>query len=93
MPHDITDGIVQDIAKDWGQLKSFDYERHKLLPQVRYSYLHNKFTELQPQNISQQILVNQHFVAVIKPEENTALRCGFCKLKDHKLLDSQNGPS
>ena len=87
MPHGITHEIVQNIAKDWGQLKSFDYGRHKLLPQVRNSYLHVKFTELKPQNIPQRILVNQHFVAVIKPGENISLRCGFCKLKDHKLVD------
>ena len=87
MPHGVTWDIASNITNGWGNLKSFEYGRHKLLPQIRNSYLHLKLTDINQQNIPERITVNQHYIAVTKPGENIALRCGFCKLKGHKSND------
>ena len=84
MPHGATGELLTKISSTWGTLKSFEYGRHKLLPLIRNSYLHLKIAEINYAKIPERIIVNQHYVAVMKPGENITFRCGFCKLKGHK---------
>jgi len=81
MPHVVDEMFLKQITKVWGDLKSFDYWRHKKLPNFRNSYLHLKFANLKSAQIPQRIVVNQHYVAIVKPGESLTSRCGFCKLK------------
>ena len=87
MPHGVTYDTLTSITSGWGQLKSFDYGRHKLLPQIKNSYLHLKLSGVNSAIIPQRITVNQHYVAVLKPGDNITFRCGFCKLQGHKTSD------
>lgn len=87
MPHGIQPSLLSKITSGWGVLKSFEYGRHKVLPHIRNSYLHLKFTDINLANIPQRIVVNQHYVAVVKPSESLALRCGFCKIAGHRTFD------
>ena len=87
MPHGVNNDFLTNIANGWGQLKFFEYGRHKMVLHVRNFYLHLKLAEINLSNILDRITVNHHYVAVIKPGENITLRCRFCKLKGHKIVD------
>ena len=86
MPHGITTETAKKISSTWGNLISFEYGRHKILPHIRNSYLHLKIADVESKNIPQRIVVNKHYVAVLQPGDNVIMRCGFCKTKGHKAV-------
>ena len=84
MPHGINSQILSKITSGWGTLVSFQYGRHKLIPNFRNSFLHIKIKDPNLEAIPERIVVNKHYVSVMKQTETHIQRCGFCKLKGHK---------
>ena len=79
MPFDINVENLKEITKTWGNLKFFEFGKHKNCPLIRNPYLHLYFKNFNRKTIPDSISFRNRYISVNIDEEPPKLRCNYCK--------------
>ena len=100
MPFDVNFDQIKAITTKWGNLKNFEFGRHKKCPLIHNSYLHLYIENFNHKEILDQFVFRNRFIAVNVDGEPIKTRCNYCKKTDHliedcpfKTLPKNNQPS
>ena len=85
MPFDITSETLKEITQTWGDLKFFEFGRHKKCPLIRNPYLHIYLENLKRREIPDSINFRHRYIAVNIDGENAKDRCNYCKSTNHQI--------
>ena len=87
MPFNINDELIKDICQDWGEIRNYEFGRHKICPQIRNPYLHIFIKDPLLHNIPSIITINEKSVTVTIEGQERKPRCIYCKSTTH-LIES-----
>ena len=87
MPFNVSDELIQEICKEWGKIRNYEFGRHKICPQIRNPYLHIFITDPIMHNIPSIISVNERSISVNIEGQEKKARCIYCKSTTH-LIES-----
>ena len=87
MPFDVNFDQLKAITMKWGNLKNFEFGRHKKCPLIHNSYLHLYIENFNHKEIPDQFVFRNRFIAVNVDGEPIKTRCNYCKKTDHLIED------
>ena len=87
MPFDINLEQLKTITKTWGIMKHFEFGKHKKCPLIHNPYLHIYLENFNRNEVPDQIIFRNRFVAINIDGEQPKPRCNYCKKTDHLIED------
>ena len=90
MPFDINVENLKEITKTWGNLKFFEFGKHKNCPLIRNPYLHLYLKNFNRKTIPDSISFRNRYISVNIDEEPPKLRCNYCKGTNHQNEECPN---
>ena len=87
MPFDINTEQLKSFTNKWGILKHYEFGKHKKCPLIHNPYLHLYFENFNRNEIPDQIVFRNRFIAVNVDGELYKSRCNYCKKTDHVIED------
>ena len=87
MPFDINTEQLKTFTNKWGILKHYEFGKHKKCPLIHNPYLHLYFENFNRNEIPDQIVFRNRFIAVNVDGELYKSRCNYCKKTDHVIED------
>ena len=85
MPFDVNAEVLKAITKDWGNLKHFEFGKHKKCSLIHNPYLHLYMENFNRKEIPDSLNFRNRFIAVNIDGEIPKERCNYCKDTSHKL--------
>ena len=84
VPHEIAENNIIELIEEqkWGIFCKYEFGKHKNFPQFKNAFLHIQIDNYQPENVPDNIEINEETVLVLKPGESIQ-HCRRCKTKQH----------
>ena len=87
MPFDINTETLNEITRNWGNLKHHEFGKHKKCPLIHNPYLHLYLENFKRKSTPDSINFRGRFISVNIDGETPKLRCNYCKETSHLLED------